>query len=184
MTLRGHTIFHDDRRTEIPFTIWKVRLFEPWLCTAGATFPQPVLQRTLTVVFTSMETHTVHSPSVSFHCWCWCLHPAWNHCLLLWVPLLSARFPRWALFGNINHTNLPFELHDDDKQKTSPRGKNLRKPSTGAEFDASRLLGLTDHVMLFLSGTDLSLQTGLCSLQLGHFWWHEDITQVHHSVWR
>lgn len=87
----------------------------------------------------------------------------------LWkVPTLCAL----AVFANINHTKRHhFELLEDKQHRTCPSGQ-----SSGAEFlsnaEAHRLLlrallGLSDHVMLLLSGSVSSLQTGLCSLPTG-----------------
>lgn len=88
------------------------------------------------------------------------------------------------VYGNINHTNLPFELPNDKQQMTCPSGQNTQAVFM-SNTDAHRLLlkallGLSDHVTLVLSGSVSSAQTGLCSLQLGTLLMNS-LTRKHHT---
>lgn len=84
------------------------------------------------------------------------------------------------VFGNINLTNLPFELPNDKQQMTCPCGQNTTLECFVSNTDAyhllQALLGLSDHVMLLLS----SVQTGLFSLQLA--WDTFDDMKTSHST--
>lgn len=143
------------------------------------------------VSFTSLKNHP---PIPSFPLLC----PMFTSC---WKPLPSfvnwlTSCPLWTvptlgtviLFGNINHTDVPFELPNDEQQMTCPCGQNTAlEQSFMSNADAYRLLlwallGLSDRVMLLLSGnvfkcTNWVTFTAAC---LGHFWWthwHEGITK-------
>lgn len=175
----------------------KVKLLASWLCSAGTTSWHTAAFN----VFLRLtgDLHRVHSSSMesSFPL----LSPMFTSCykpLPSFVNWLTAslqwKFPTLCtviVFANINHTNRQhFEIPNDKQQMTCPSGQ-----STRAEFlsntDAYRLLlkallGLSDHVMLLLSGRVSSVQTELCSLQLGTLLMNL-LTRGHHTVhcvWR
>ncbi len=143
----------------------KMRLFASWLYT---TLRAPHLHIAFnSFVHLTGYSHRVHSPSVESSPLL--LYPMFTSC---WKPLPSfvswlVSSPQWKVptlstvivFGNINHTNLPFELPNDKQQMTRPCGQNTTlKQGFMSNTDAYRLLlqalqGLSDHVMLLLLGS-------------------------------
>lgn len=108
-----------------------------------------------------------------------------SHCLLMWAGSLfraQRKVPTlWAVitFGNVNHTDLP----NDTQQMTCPCGQNT---ALGQSFMSNAdpyrllllaLLGLSDHVMLLLSGSLFKFTNWVMFTAA---WW----THPHRFVWR
>ncbi len=111
-------------------------------------------------------------------------------CLQCNVPTLSAAI----LFGNINHTNLPFELPNDMQQMTCDpvnKTQHLCRVSCQTLMRTACLSGLCrDRLTASWSssqGVFSSVQTGLCSLQLARDTFDELVdtktTTKHGVIW-